>query len=375
MEELFNQLITTGLGLGLLGGAYLVWLMTGVANNLFNDKKWSWKRMGEDILKTLLMCIALIAWVCLCAGLEWFSAMCGCDISALMDGASVVGVLGGLIGGTTWYMVKAYKNILAFINANHVEVVVENPDYKGIADAVKDTITSLFTTRELLEQDGIAVEEANVKLEDEAGKGGFTNTYPEPYRSAAKDSLVDPSSCFSKECVSYCAWKICETTGSWPRRTGDMNAKEWVNRLPSWGYNKVSAPKEGGKYVGVSTLGTYGHVIWFETGNTISEYNYADLGNYNVRDINLANYAWYEIKAPETAPEPTPEPAKTETGFKVGDTVVPTRLVDYNGTKLTQYDKTYVITQLNGNRAVLSALRANESIVWAAMDTADIALA
>lgn len=64
-------------------------------------------------------------------------------------------------------------------------------------------------------------------------------------------------------------------------------------------------------------------------------------------------------------PSPAPKPAE---GFKVGDVVVPTRLVDYNGTPLVQYDDTYTISELNGDRAVLTARGA----VWAAMNTKDI---
>lgn len=67
-------------------------------------------------------------------------------------------------------------------------------------------------------------------------------------------------------------------------------------------------------------------------------------------------------------PAPTPEP----TGFKEGDIVVPIRLVSYDGVPLVQYDDNYVITQLIGDRAVLSANRNGNLIVWAAMNTKDI---
>lgn len=67
-------------------------------------------------------------------------------------------------------------------------------------------------------------------------------------------------------------------------------------------------------------------------------------------------------------PAPTPEP----TGFKEGDIVVPTRLVSYDGVPLVQYDDNYVITQLIGDRAVLSANRDGNLIVWSAMNTKDI---
>ena len=64
LENLINQLITTAVGLAILGGSYLVWLVSGIANVIFTPgRKWSWKRMFEDITKTLLMCIAMLAWV------------------------------------------------------------------------------------------------------------------------------------------------------------------------------------------------------------------------------------------------------------------------------------------------------------------------
>lgn len=71
------------------------------------------------------------------------------------------------------------------------------------------------------------------------------------------------------------------------------------------------------------------------------------------------------LKKVGDAPAPAPKP---EPGFKVGDKVVPTKLVDYNGTPLVQYDDYYTISQLNGDRAVLTA----RGTVWAAMNTANL---
>ena len=69
-----------------------------------------------------------------------------------------------------------------------------------------------------------------------------------------------------------------------------------------------------------------------------------------------------------TKVQPTPKP---ET-FKVGDKVVPLTLVDYTGTHLIQYDPYYYITEISGNRAVLSANRNGRYYVWAAMNTNNI---
>lgn len=85
----------------------------------------------------------------------------------------------------------------------------------------------------------------------------------------------------------------------------------------------------------------------------------------DVRIVECVNVA----PAPEPKPEPTPEP---EPEFKVGDKVVPTKLVDYDGTPVKQYDDVYTISQIIGDRAVLTAPRGDEQVVWCAMNTANI---
>lgn len=107
---------------------------------------------------------------------------------------------------------------------------------------------------------------------------------------------------------------------------------------------------------------------------------YSD-GKYLTQPMNQKFFGWGEIlngvrivkwvedkkEEPKTEPKPEPQPVKAE-GFKVGDVVVPTRLVDYTGTRLIQYDPRYIITQINGDRAVLSARGA----IWSAMNVKDI---
>lgn len=323
MEEVFNQLISVGTGLCILVGAWFIWLISGIANNLFSENKWSWKRMFEDIVKTIVMAIAILSWVLLINAIDWYTANLGLDVSALLDGANVVGLIAIIIGGSANYAFKAFKNFARFIGESHVAKVTGEQDYGKLASDVKEfveTITNM-TSKEDIET-SVATSDAPelqyVEIpEKEAGRGGVNNTYPEPYRSRLQDSMTDPSTCYNRECVSYTAWKIKELTGKWPTRTGGMNAKYWVQRLAENGYTKVVAkPQNGGKYVGVSEAGQYGHVVWFEEGETISEYNYSIRGGFSVRIVNPAAYKWVQIKAPAPAPAPTPtkkeEPKKEE---------------------------------------------------------------
>lgn len=91
-----------------------------------------------------------------------------------------------------------------------------------------------------------------------------------------------------------------------------------------------------------------------------------------LNDVRIVEWVNEPAPAPvPPAPEPTPEPVP-EPEFKVGDVVVPTKLVDYTGTPLVQYDPTYTITQINGDRAVLSANRNGQMVVWAAMNVNSI---
>lgn len=73
----------------------------------------------------------------------------------------------------------------------------------------------------------------------------------------------------------------------------------------------------------------------------------------------------------KSAPKTPPAAAPKRTKIEVGATVVPTKLVDYTGHRLVQYDPSYTVTQLTGDRAVLSA----RGSIWAAMNVRDLKLA
>ena len=111
----------------------------------------------------------------------------------------------------------------------------------------------------------------------------------------------------------------------------------------------------------------------FGAGTVYSVSKTTNPGNWR-KKIRYAGHPTIDafIKAHTPAPAPAPTPAPQPAGFKVGDKVVPTRLVDYNGTPLKQYDSVYTITQISGDRAVLSAPRNGVMVVWAAMNTKDI---
>lgn len=111
---MIDQLIITGMGLGLLASGYVLWLITGIVNATFNTKTWSWEKMATDIAKALLMGTVLLALVALANGIELYANMLGFDISAFTEGISTMTMLGGITAGIAVYYGRAMKNTWAF---------------------------------------------------------------------------------------------------------------------------------------------------------------------------------------------------------------------------------------------------------------------
>lgn len=105
---------------------------------------------------------------------------------------------------------------------------------------------------------------------------------------------------------------------------------------------------------------------------TITRRNNGSAHPYNTE----GDLGWMDEESIKAYSEPTPAPSQptpsVPRAFAVGDRVRPTRLVDYNGTSLRAYDSFYTISELKGNRAVLTAPRNGKPVVWAAMRTEDL---
>lgn len=159
--------------------------------------------------------------------------------------------------------------------------------------------------------------------------------------------------------------------------TEDINGKRVAEPLPNQAPAPVAAPVvtgQGGDYhLAVQVPGFVNAGDAAAHHNATTEVAAGDYKIFNQANgmVNVTHDAsqpgsWIN-PADNHAPAPAPAPA-APAGFKVGDVVVPTNLVDYNGHGVSQFDKTYTITELTGDRAVLSA----RGQVWAAMRTSSI---
>ncbi len=163
--------------------------------------------------------------------------------------------------------------------------------------------------------------------------GEIINTYPWPYNDllfanwseSDKDndySLVpDPSGCVVKYATSYCAYKIYETTGHWPKRTSTrrrFDAKDWREFLREAGYYEVDhAPSKNFFYVGIRThpyRSVYGEVVWFERYDEesvdavlVTTYDHKI---FVPKIVRTPDYIWVKIARRHSS---TPIPVRTAT--------------------------------------------------------------
>ena len=108
-----------------------------------------------------------------------------------------------------------------------------------------------------------------------AGSAG-TGGYPSAWANAPLDAYVDPWGLYTRECVSYVAWKIHSTGRFVPHFGGAGHAKQWPSTTARYGIRNGSTPKAGA--AAVSMAGQYGHVMYVESVNgdgtiTVSDYN------------------------------------------------------------------------------------------------------
>lgn len=152
-------------------------------------------------------------------------------------------------------------------------------------------------------------------------------------------------------------------------------AKTWLDRV----YEKTGArplfysPGSGFEnYRDMLNAGSYG--VWscsddsYYAGATIvmkqSVYDNLDHDEFYGDDEAWRKYANSTSQEPQK--QPTQKPVSS--GIAVGDTVRPNSLIDYNGNHLASYHDTYTVSEISGNRAVLTA----GGQVWAAMNVSNL---
>ena len=162
----------------------------------------------------------------------------------------------------------------------------------------------------------------------------------------------------------------------------NCNAENFIERAQKLGLKVSMVPTLGGIMVwqkgnGLSGSDGAGHVAIVEridNDNQIytSESAYGSKVFYNVLRNNN-NGRWGQ-KEGYIFRGCIINPAIISSEFKVGDLVVPVKLVNYKGKHLKQYDEYYIINEIKNDRVVLSAKRKDKLVIWAAMNINNIEL-
>ena len=121
--------------------------------------------------------------------------------------------------------------------------------------------------------------------------GGYTNLpgdgsrggYPSMWANAPMNAYVDSWGMYTRQCVSYTAFKVQQAYGNMPYWGGVGNANQWDDNARRMGIPTGSTPKPGS--VAIVNAGTYGHSAWVESVNAdgtinISHFNVGWSGEY-----------------------------------------------------------------------------------------------
>lgn len=129
------------------------------------------------------------------------------------------------------------------------------------------------------------------------GGGG----YPGQWAYAPLNAYVDSWGLYSRQCVSYAAWKVWSTGRFVPHFGGRGNAYEWPSTTAAYSIPNGSTPRKGSvavdPYTGCVGGFCYGHVMYVEEvypdGRIrVSDYNYMWDGNYRIYDRTSAGLTY-----------------------------------------------------------------------------------
>lgn len=325
MEELVNLLITTGVGLALLGASYLADLMTGVIKVIFTPAmKWSWKKFFEDLLKALLIAFATEYVVAILYILNEFSSKMGVDVEQLSQGLTTVTMAIGCIGGAYYFIASASKNLLEFLNTKHtvVEYDPSKIDMDGIVKDVKN-VCNVFT-----EHDGTNTVDINA----EKGASCYYKvdvSTPTAFYNAVNGKGFNEG--WGYQCVAGFKEFQYSLSGSYANAGGCAK---------NYAYSHSAVEALGFKWHGgtsglqngdwcVWTSGEFGHVAMYYNGKFFGQNqgatNSAKGTPFNLMSLSLNGMAGFyrpDLYANPTPPPTPPKPPKKTVSYtyKKGDT-------------------------------------------------------
>lgn len=199
---------------------------------------------------------------------------------------------------------KSQRDALAAKEAEQAKLLADSQGQEAIYQSMVGERSA--NVKNLQEQ-----QQAEIRARLQQYGGGGSAAAGDPSRGGYPDYLansnyynpiVDPWGMYSRQCVSYVAWKVQQKNGYMPYWGGVGNANQWPGNANAAGIRtSSSAPTPGsGGFAGVITSGYYGHIVWVESVNAdgtinISQYNEwlpgSGWGHYSER-YNVSPYAY-----------------------------------------------------------------------------------
>ena len=219
----------------------------------------------------------------------------------------------------------------------------------------------------------------------EAGNKFYNTKSNSGYSTCIKGKPTDKGCNVLANCVGYACGRFNEIIGEMKYPSLNCNAENFIERAKNtYGLEVGQTPKVGAimcwQRGSLSSSDGAGHVAIVEkvisaTEVYTSESAYGGIaffnatrkkgtGKWGISNYTFRGFIYNHAIKPEPTPTPTPTPT---TDFKVGDKVVPIKLVNWRGTHLIQYDKEYTIMQIDKRGAVLGAPRNGKLQVWAVL--------
>lgn len=404
MEEIINQLIAVSEGLLLLGFTWFIWFVSGVANNLFSPKKWSWKRTGEDIIKTLLMVFATLAWVVAINLLDHYTASLGIDISELLDGVSVTGLITIICGGSGIYAYKGFRNIIKFFIKDHtvLEQILEEvkapeeitaKQFAEVAEPAKELLTTIYNSINSQQEDpesitGEVLSKKETKQLAEMGAIPYYKLDVSTSQLACQNLLGKGfNEGWGLQCVAGFKEFMFSMFGRYVAAGGAASnyayepARSAVCKLGFTWYDSAEGLQDGDW--GIWTNGLYGHVAMYYQGKWLGQNQGAADGNagnaFNLMTLPMQGFAGYfrpnaytkssknDTDKDRNEASVSPVSSTQKESFKKGDRVEVLNYVDVNGTKLMKLQKTpYLVFQVN-NANRTAVLKSDDGDIYARM--------
>ncbi len=167
-------------------------------------------------------------------------------------------------------------------------------DTKGKEDAFQQLSSQKLAEKQQVERQQAAEIAARLAanggggsaVAGDPGRGGYPNNLAS---SNYNNPLVDPWGMYSRQCVSYTAWKVYQKNGHMPYWGGRGNANQWPGNARAAGIQTSSVPRAGS--VGVISAGVYGHVVWVESVNSNGTINISQYNEYNAGGPGWGHYS------------------------------------------------------------------------------------